>query len=1088
MFLEKLEIQGFKSFAYKNKLIFSGSISKDKKGLTAIVGPNGSGKSNIADAVRWVLGEQSLKMLRGKKSEDVIFSGSDKKGRLGLAEVSLFLNNAENVAKNKDLDQKNDSDLDKIINTCSEIVITRRVFRNSESEYLINNTRSRLSDIQMLLAKASFGQKTYSVIGQGMVDNFLNSSIADRKDFFDEATGVKQFQIKRDHALNKLELSYDNLQQVEMLLSEIRPRLKSLTRQMEKLKKRTEIEDKLKGSQINYFGYLWQNISQKLNSANKSYLELEKIKLSKEKNLENLNDELNHIRANDNFQKINELQPLIRDLSDQKNIYQKKLAKLEIELETQLESRGQFDLSWLNGKLSELKLELENINLEIESLQKNRSNQEEESLKIELSDIEKELKQSAQIQEEIRHLNKEKEENRNKLTRLEAVLEANINARAGLNFKNLKEKRKNFNLEIENLNKEISELTDKYDKKESRNLSEELRVLQEKIGTLNIELQQINEKIQKAAKSGGKEETINSIVKNFLQKLDKIETISDFKEAKKLLKEAKEIFQEEIKAVLTGESDEDARRIQSLQQEIIELTENRQIINEKISQNNNQRAKIKEEINVVLEKKSRLEWELVTIEQDLKKEDIEKENNLNSDIGSIKQDLRAQAEKLSRLIPQNKSNQLLEKKQIILNKLQTCHFKNSALEEKIRLLNEQREKTATEIEEIKIKIQKGQTKFDTFQIEEEKIKLSEKIANIEKEEAALNNELDDLNQAKEEEKNQMFACQKKIQVLQTELTDYLNNLNNLKIDATRQETRLEDLENNIRNNNLSLNEIESFPEEETIPDLNVLQKNINNYKNQLEQIGGIDEETEKEYANTKERYDFLFKQTDDLDKTIKSLEQIIKELDVKIKERFDKEFKIISEKFNEYFQILFSGGSAKISKVMLEDLENEDKKKEKEISDYIETGLSKAEAEIKLASDEKMRKIKFLKKHNAVGLAGIEIQANPPGKKIQSVTMLSGGERALTAIALICAIISANPAPFVVLDEVDAALDESNSERLAKILDDLSNKSQFIVITHNRASMRRANILYGVTMKNDGVSQIISIKLDEVDINKIAAR
>ncbi|MDI3496171.1 MAG: chromosome segregation protein [Patescibacteria group bacterium] len=1088
MYLEKLEIQGFKSFAYKNKLIFPGFVSKNKKGLTAIVGPNGSGKSNIADAIRWVLGEQSLKTLRSKKSEDVIFSGSDKKSRLGLAEVSLYLNNEDGVAKNKNINQENESDLDKIINTCTEIVITRRVFRNSESEYLINNTRSRLSDIQMLLAKASFGQKTYSVIGQGMVDNFLNSSVADRKDFFDEATGVKQFQIKRDNALNKLELSYNNLQQVEMLLSEIRPRLKSLTRQMDKLKKRTEIESKLNDSQINYYSYLWQDINQKLNTINKNYLELEKIKRSKEKNLESLNDELNRIRTNNNFQRINELQPLLRDLSDQKNIYQKKLAKLEIELETQLESRGQFDLSWLNSKLSELKSELENINLEIESLQKSYSHQEEETLKIELADIEKELNRSAEIQKKINRLNNDKEENKNKLTRLEAVLEANLTARAGINFKSLKEKRKKLKEEGENLNKEITELTAKYNKKNNNPLLEELHSLQEKIKTLNIELQQINEKIQKAAKSGGKEETINNIIKDFLQKLDQIETITDFKEAKKLLKTAKSKFQEEIKAILTGESDEDTRRIQSLQQAIIELTENRQIINEKINQNNNQKAKIKEEINALLERKTRLEWELVTLEQDLKKEDIEKEETLKNDINSIKQNLHLQTEELNRLIQQNKTDYLLEKKQTILNKLQNCRFKDSTLKEKIKLLNEQKEKIATEIEEIKIKIQKGQTKFDAFQIEKEKTKLLEKITAIEKEETTLNNELSLLNQAKEEEKNQMFICQKKIQILQTELTDYLNELNNLKIDAARQETKLEDLENNIRNNNLNLNEVENHPAPKTPPDLDALQKNINNYKNQLEQIGGIDEETEKEYANTKERYDFLFKQTDDLNKTIKSLEQIIKELDIKIKERFDKEFKIISEKFNEYFQILFSGGNAKISKVMLEDLENQEKDKVREISDYIETGLSKPEAEIKLTSDEKMRKIKFLKKHNAVGLAGIEIQANPPGKKIQSVTMLSGGERALTAIALICAIISANPAPFVVLDEVDAALDESNSERLAKILDDLSDKSQFIVITHNRASMRRANIIYGVTMKNDGVSQIISIKLDEVDINKIAAR
>ena len=237
------------------------------------------------------------------------------------------------------------------------------------------------------------------------------------------------------------------------------------------------------------------------------------------------------------------------------------------------------------------------------------------------------------------------------------------------------------------------------------------------------------------------------------------------------------------------------------------------------------------------------------------------------------------------------------------------------------------------------------------------------------------------------------------------------------------------------------------------------------YKNQLELIGGIDPESEKEFNETKERFDFLSNQTNDLNSAVKSLEKIISELDINIKERFDHEFDIISEKFSEYFKILFNGGSAKIFKLTEEEKVTTDNSTEiKETS----------------PSEDSLKKVKLLKKRNALGLSGIEIQATPPGKKIQTISMLSGGERALTAIALICAIISANPSPFVVLDEVDAALDEANSERLAQILDDLSNKTQFIVITHNRASMKRASVLYGVTMQSDGVSKLLSVKLEEV--------
>jgi len=256
MFLEKLEIQGFKSFANKNLLVFPGMLDKSRRGITAIVGPNGSGKSNVVDSVRWALGEQSMKTLRGKKSEDIIFSGSDKKSRLGMAEVSLHLNNEDRQAP---LDY-------------SQIILTRRLYRDGNSEYLINSSRVRLLDIQILLAKTNFGQKTYSVIGQGMVEGFLNTSLAERKEFFDEATGVKQFQIKRDDSLNKLSNSYANLNQAKMLLSEIEPRLKSLTRQVNKLKKRDELASELKEVQLNYYGKLWQEINDKFSQANKKIL------------------------------------------------------------------------------------------------------------------------------------------------------------------------------------------------------------------------------------------------------------------------------------------------------------------------------------------------------------------------------------------------------------------------------------------------------------------------------------------------------------------------------------------------------------------------------------------------------------------------------------------------------------------------------------------------------------------------------------------------------------------------------------------------------------------------------------------------
>ena len=249
MYLEKLEIQGFKSFANPSTLIFN-------RDLTVIVGPNGSGKSNVADAVRWVLGEQSVKTLRGKKLEDVIFAGSDKKNKLGFAQVSLYLNNKD---KQADVDYE-------------QIIITRKVERNGDSEYLINNNKVRLLDVQLLLAKANFGQRTYSVIGQGMIDSILVSSAQERKDFFDEATGVKQFQIKKNQAVNKVNNSKDNLEQTNKILAELEPRLRSLTRQVKKLEKRESLSKELKELQTNYYSFLKGGLDKGLAEKRKSFI------------------------------------------------------------------------------------------------------------------------------------------------------------------------------------------------------------------------------------------------------------------------------------------------------------------------------------------------------------------------------------------------------------------------------------------------------------------------------------------------------------------------------------------------------------------------------------------------------------------------------------------------------------------------------------------------------------------------------------------------------------------------------------------------------------------------------------------------
>ena len=422
---------------------------------------------------------------------------------------------------------------------------------------------------------------------------------------------------------------------------------------------------------------------------------------------------------------------------------------------------------------------------------------------------------------------------------------------------------------------------------------------------------------------------------------------------------------------------------------------------------------------------------------------------------------------------------LNEKRQAVFASLSEERSRQSAITERQKLWEAKKMELQRDLADIDNKIDKQSAPQDVQKIQTEKNNIEQKLIALNEDIKKLEADQSELNSAKEQEKSLIFDYQRQLQSLQSEINLLTTEMNDLKISATRQETKLEDLETNIRSDALSLSEIKNHETTEEI-DAEQSAKKISYLKNQLDQIGGIDQEAEKEYHETKERFDFLSGQVADLDQTIKSLEEIIYELDNNIKNRFDSEFKIISEKFNTYFQILFSGGSAKISKLMTEDLVREEEEKNNGTTEKTIEVLTPEENSIKKEMDERFKKIKFLKKHNAVGLAGVEIQATPPGKKIQAVTMLSGGERALTAIALICAIISANPSPFVVLDEVDAALDEANSQRLAKILDDLSNQTQFIVITHNRACMRQASILYGVTMEDDGVSKLLSVNLDEL--------
>ncbi|MDP3836659.1 MAG: AAA family ATPase [bacterium] len=1076
MYLEKLEIQGFKSFANKNKLVFSNKIDKDgHRGLTAIVGPNGSGKSNIADAVRWVLGEQSLKTLRGKKSEDVIFNGSDQKSRLSMAEVSLFLNNADRtltppVATESDVDTPETDASGHSLSPFDydEIVITRRLYRSGDSEYLLNGSRVRLADIQIMLAKANVGQRTYSVIGQGMVENFLNTGAAERKDFFDEATGVKQFQIKRDSALNKLENSYDNMQQVEMLLTEIRPRLKILTRQVDKLKKRGALEEELFARQHKYYHSLWQDINEKLSGTSSRINVLEKDKTSKESELAAVNAELEKIKSESGSDNGAPIQEKLRSTQNERTEIVRAIARLNAELELQLEAQGQFDAAWLNNKHEELKTEEQLLQTEIKALNYKGDDSKEATLRYELQQLGAEINRREEIKRATEAKQEEKNQLLKRLARLDAVLEANLEAQGQFDVAWLNNKHDELNRALDSINQEISKIDVDTLRGEVSGLDSQRVQLDSLIAQGNTELQNINREIKASAKPVASRDEINLSIENFLSRLDAIKNEENLDRIKTLIEEAKQEFQKQIRTLIDGENEAKLEKARTLQEEIIKYSEDRQAL---IAEINDLRL----ELSTRQERRRLLEAQQIQASREIKeiKDNIARSEvkfdaiKINNEKEVLNKQLSSLEEEIIKALTESQTGNLYNDRQRLVNEINECRVATASKSDKQRHLNEKLRQLGKEIKDIQEKIAKSQVKFDADKINRDKAALNKRLAEIDAQISSWQAELQSENERQNEEKRRLFAFQSQIQGLQSGLNIISNELNALKVEAARQETRLEDLENNIRDDELEISLIKEYVASETDDGLDDdrLRKRINELKNQLEMIGGIDPETEKEYSETNERYNFLEKQTADLDTAIQSLEKVIAELDINIKERFEKEFKIISEKFSEYFKILFNGGSAKIDK--LETLDNEE-------------GVT-VDAASTSSEDDRFKRLKLLRKRSSLGLAGIEIQATPPGKKIQTISMLSGGERALTAIALICAIISANPSPFVVLDEVDAALDEANSERLAQILDDLSSKTQFVTITHNRASMKRASIIYGVTMKADGVSQLLSIRLDDIN-------
>lgn len=899
MRLQKLVINGFKSFAVKTIFEFG-------PGLTAVVGPNGSGKSNVADAVRWVLGEQSLKLLRGKKSEDVIYGGSKHLQRLGMAQVDLYIDNGD---KRLPID-------------FTEVVISRRVFRTGESEYYINKAQVRLQDVIMLLAKANVGQKSYAVVGQGMIDQILNASPQERKVFFDEATGVKEFQIKRDQSLNKLIRTEEHLEQAEALLAEIEPRVRSLTRQVKKLERRDELLKELRATQLQLYGSEWAELSQL---------------------------------------KSGQLQ--------EQTTLQTQTHKLQAQVD---EASHQLDKLSTGASRADLFAELQHRQAEY-THKKQKLLKDEVVLKGKI-----ELAQEAAGQMNVVFLERKKQDN---LVRLQQLASKKQTAEAA----------------VRETHKEVQ--------KNTQVLEEQTRRLQQVEG----QIKKIRADAERLAHSMSLPEIRDRLdiwlteQEDFLKQLLATQSLDEFKLVKQRARELTASMGELVEE-LREQPNELARSkeidIARLQQQLEEVTQHKDRALSSLTQANLEHRTAEHQVILLQE-----EWQRVKEETD------QVENELSLLVG--------------------KKN----KKEVVLAE----------------------------------------------QVQQQLSEIEQAIAQIDQDLGQVEQDMAEFHAQEEKKKQQLIDWQQQREHIQTQLLGVRDQLATNSVELARLETRLEDLVREVERD-MSPEDLQKI-KNAAVEKINraLARENIHKLKQQLEQIGGIDQEILNEYTTTKQRFEFLKTQVSDLHSAIQQLEGVIDELDGTIKKQFSAAIKHIDEEFTKYFKVLFGGGNAHLKLVMEEPVEPTPPELEATDTQGEDAGKP-TEPEKEIHERFSLGKLKKVQKV----IAGVELEAHPPGKKIKSVAMLSGGEKAMTAISLLSAIIASNPPPFVFLDEVEAALDEANSEKFSHILQQLSQGTQCVVITHNRATMQAAHTLYGVTMGEDSRSHILSVKMEEA--KKMAAQ
>ncbi len=1052
MYLKELEIFGFKSFPEKTALKF-------ESGITVVVGPNGCGKSNVFDSIKWALGEQSPKSLRGMKMEDIIFNGTEKHSPLNYAEVALTFSNED---KYLPIDYK-------------EVSVARRLYRSGESQYFINKSIVRLKDVQELFMGTGIGEATYSFIEQGKIEALLSYKPEDKRLIFDEASGIVKYKERKREALRRLDEAEENILRLEDILCEVRRQIRYLDRQVEKAKKYKQTQEKLIEVEKKIATLQFSGLEEKINTLTNElnlFKDKEKDKQGQlqegNSQWEDLNNQLKLLRG-----KLEEAATTIVSLNaqiesstshivvDEQRIKELRQRSVNLELScANLDQRLQLQKGRsqeAGTRMQAIDIELKELNIEVKKIE-----EEKQAFGREVESARKEIGEG---KTKVLDSESKKVQLHNTLIETQAKLTSLVNRKKRL----LLDKAKQDTLLIEN-----STGLEKA-REESAKIEKDLGILQEqkcsltqKEKELKAQVENLRLKLTDKEKELLEFKTCYDFLKDLRMKYEtfsvqkKITVIFDEepKGINKLVASLQDVkfekweggYKAQIEAkVVSFEEGQLEGRISLVQSEIEgikadqkSLDEDKNRLNANLSAENIQIEETKSKLQQSLQEKDSLtreverleeEAELLNQEEKVASEDIDdsqrKQKEIEKELFFYQEDL-------------DKANQsLTSANEIVTNGLeriknidleitrglareQSLHKEREALESKISFFQDEINNIQEDLGQINKEKEEGELRVVSFnsQIESLRAKIEEdrlKIEECAERKQALEAEGLSLNKDVEGVKQNVQALEKEAQALR-------DSTYNKKLEVQSLEYEKEKIKDYLR----QVYEIEFDPVliatiSESMDMLSVEKDKLGKRKKSLGEVNLVAIE---EFEELKKREDFLDSQKQDLVTSKDNLRKAIAKINRTSKELFLETFTKIEQEFKKNFKFLFNGGRVNL---ILIDRDN-------------------------------------------VLESGVEIEVQPPGKKLQNVSLLSGGEKALTAIALIFAIFSVRPSPLCVLDEIDAPLDEANVDRFNHLLKEFASSSQFIVITHNKKTMSNADVLYGVTMQEKGISKLVSVK------------